>query len=139
MSSLRDKILEAEDLKREEVFVPEWGVTVYIRGMSGAERDAYEHSIIENNKAGKLDYRGNLIVRVAVDEQGHRIFSDSDSELVGEKSAGALQRLFNVATRLNKMSDSDIGELAKNSERGRPDDSHSGSASPSDDSTPTNS
>ena len=33
-------ILTADDLGRREVAVPEWGGTVLIRGLTGAERDA---------------------------------------------------------------------------------------------------
>jgi hypothetical protein len=40
----RDAILQAPDLQGEDVAVPEWGGTVRVRGLSGAQRDAYEAS-----------------------------------------------------------------------------------------------
>ena len=40
--------------------------------------------------------------------------SDADMEALGEKSAAALQRVFDVARRLSGMSESDVEELTKN-------------------------
>ena len=37
----RDAILQREDIKTEDVEVPEWGGTVRVRGMSGVQRDAF--------------------------------------------------------------------------------------------------
>ena len=47
----RDAILQREDIKTEDVEVPEWGGTVRVRGMSGVERDAFEASLIEQPRA----------------------------------------------------------------------------------------
>ena len=43
----RDTILQREDIKTEDVEVPEWGGTVRVRGMSGVERDAFEAGLIQ--------------------------------------------------------------------------------------------
>ena len=37
----KDAILAADDLPRETVHVPEWGGDVYVRTMSGTDRDAF--------------------------------------------------------------------------------------------------
>ena len=42
----KDAILAADDLPRETVHVPEWGGDVYVRTMSGTDRDAFETSLI---------------------------------------------------------------------------------------------
>ena len=42
----REAILAAEDLPRELVEVPEWGGAVYVRALTGAERDQFEASKI---------------------------------------------------------------------------------------------
>jgi len=43
----RDAILEAQDLQHEEVYIPEWGGSVRVRTLTGAERDAFEQSIVD--------------------------------------------------------------------------------------------
>src|SRR3989304_4330704 len=45
----RDEILNANDLAREQVEVPEWGGAVLVRALTGRERDAYESSIVHPN------------------------------------------------------------------------------------------
>ena len=47
--NLRESIIAANDLKRESVEVPEWGVTVYVRTMTGEERDQYEEETYKFN------------------------------------------------------------------------------------------
>jgi hypothetical protein len=118
----RDQILKKRDLPREVVDVPEWGDKVIVRGLTGAERDAFEQSIVDtrgkSGKANLANIRAKLCVACIVDESGNRLFKAEDAAALGEQSATALQRVFNVAQRLCGMSQSDVEELAKNSEPG---------------------
>jgi hypothetical protein len=58
-----------------------------------------------------------------VDEEGNRLFSDADVKLLGQKSAAALDKLFEVAQKLSGLKDEDVEELAKNSEDDLSEDS----------------
>lgn len=115
----RDAILHAEDLPRELVEVPEWGGSVYVRALTGAERDAFEASVVEQRgKSAKMNLRNiraKLVALTVVGEDGKRLFSDADANLLGEKSAAALDRVFTVAQRLSGLRDEDVEDLAKNS------------------------
>ncbi len=121
MSLSKDQILGADDLPREEVRVPEWGGSVWVRSMTGMERDAFESSMLEE-KDGKSratnmrNIRARMAVLCCVDENGDRLFSHSDEKAVGGKSAAALERIFTVAQRLNGLTNDDVEELAGNSE-----------------------
>lgn len=114
----RDQILNAKDGAIETVAVPEWGGHIRVRSLSGAERDAFEASITERH--GKrvdvnLDnFRARLVALCAVDDAGAALFYPSDVVLLGEKSAAALQRVFNVCQRLNGLTNEDVEELVKN-------------------------
>lgn len=116
----KESILASSDLPTEEVPVPEWGGSVFVRTMSGTERDAFEQSIIEG-KAAKgtaakmVNVRAKLAVRVLVDDKGTRLFTDADANLLGSKSGKALDRVFEVAQRLCGIGDKDVEELEKNS------------------------
>ena len=125
----RDDILNASDLARERVEVPEWGGAVLVRALTGRERDAYESSIVHpNGRAMKYtltNMRARLVSLSVIDEAGTRLFSDSDVELLGRKSAAALERVFEAAQRLSGLSAQDVDELVKNSESGPSDDSGS--------------
>lgn len=127
MTDIRSQILEADDLPSEEVVVPEWNTTVFVRSMTGRDRDMFEAKMLKANEAGKHleNFRARLTVFCAIDEEGKRIFADSDIAALGEKSGRALDRIFEVASRLNKMREVDIEDTRKNSLRAVGDDSTS--------------
>ena len=122
----RDAILGASDIKTEEVPVPEWGGTVLVRGLTAKQRDKAEAAMFQlhgsvTNKNGPdmrmsmAGVRALMAAMAIVDEQGNRLFSDADAEILGEKSGAALDRVFAVVTRLSEFSDGDIEELVGNS------------------------
>jgi hypothetical protein len=114
----RDAILAAQDLKNEKVEVPEWGGYVFVRCMTGTERDAFENEAYvvkgKNVEINPENFRARLLVKVLADEQGKRIFTDEDLISLGAKSARILDRLFAVATRINGLSREDVKDLTKN-------------------------
>lgn len=114
----RDSILQAQDIQTEDVEVPEWGGTVRVRGLTGAQRDQFESSIVslkgKRQDINMQNVRAKLVALSVVDEEGQRIFQDDDIRALGMKSAVALQRVFDVAQRLSGITEDDVEELAKN-------------------------
>jgi hypothetical protein len=108
--SLKDTILAAEDIKLKAIEVPEWGTTVYIRVMSGTERDSWETNVLSK----QVNIRAGLLVRCLADDQGKRIFSDSDVNALGAKSGHVLDKLFELASKHNRLKREDVEELEKN-------------------------
>jgi hypothetical protein len=47
------------------------------------------------------------------------LFTDEDVAALGQRSAAALERVFDAASRLSGLSAEDMEELAKNSESGQ--------------------
>ncbi len=117
----RDQILKADDIKEKMVFVPEWGGEVRIKMMSGTERDNFEASIYNSDEktTDLTNIRAKLCVAVMVDEKGKRLFSLEDVIALGAKSAKALDRVYDEATSLNKITAADQEELVKNSGKGK--------------------
>lgn len=114
----KDAILGADDRPTRDVEVPEWGGTVRIRGLTGAERDAYEVALSGVRPDGTarinlVNVRARLIALSVVDEAGERLFTDKDAAALGEKSAVAMQRVFEAAQHLSGLTDEDIEELAE--------------------------
>lgn len=118
----REAILATEDLKIEQISVPEWGGDVRVRTLTGTERDAFEESLFEGHgkdrKQDLRNLRARLVGLTVVDENGHPIFSAGDVDRLGEKSAAALDRIFTVAQRLSGLSARDLEVLAGNSGAG---------------------
>ena len=117
MSLNRDDILKAQDIQIEELQVPEWGGSVFVKGMTGAERDSFEASIVEtrgkNTKVNMQNIRAKLVAYSACDKEGTLLFEPKDIKDLGKKSAAALQRVFDKASELSGISEKDIGELAE--------------------------
>jgi hypothetical protein len=76
------------------VAVPEWGLTVWVRSMSGADREAFDEQVVKDPHKVWL----RLVVLCACDETGARLFPDSDTDAVKDKSAVALERIAKAAS-----------------------------------------
>ena len=131
----RDAILRATALKTEEVRVPEWldpetgADMVLVRELRGRERDEWEASLaVMRGKSMVPDVanmRAKLVARSVVGDDGEPVFTQQDVAALGELSAAALDRVFEVASRLSGLSEADLEEMGKASEIGRDDGSSS--------------
>lgn len=114
------QILGVADLVHEDVDVPEWGGAVRVQMLTGAERDAFEQEIV--TRQGKrvqmnlANVRARLVALCLVDEEGQRVFGEADVKALGRKSALALNRVFEVAQRINGLTEQDMEELVGNSD-----------------------
>lgn len=124
----KKEILSAADARYEDVDVPEWGGTVRVKAMSGRKKDAFEASVTtvrrNGNKVLQLpnleNVRAKLLARCLVDEDGALIFGEDDIAELGSKSSAALDRVVDVAKRLNRMTNGDIQELSEKLKNGQP-------------------
>lgn len=115
----KDQILEANDLQSEAVQVPEWGGAVLVRSMTGADRDAFEASMITvgadgTRRPNMTNMRAKLVALTVVDEAGARVFDMSDVDRLALKSATALERVFTTAQRLNGLGAAAEADAVKN-------------------------
>lgn len=128
----REAIREVDDRKIEPVEVPEWGGSLFVRGLTGTDRDSFEMAMIVQRNAGKgkvnkdrrpaqelnlQNLRAKLVVRCVVDsddiEKAKPVFELADIEWLGRKSAAALQRVYVVAQRLSGLAPEDVEDLTE--------------------------
>ena len=107
MALTKDQILGAVDFKYEEVDVPEWGGSVRLRGLSASERDEFEASIGVTQDLTNM--RSRLVVNCLTDEEGNRLFKNSEAKQLGDKNANVVNILFDMCRHLSGMSDDDLG------------------------------
>lgn len=111
----REQILAAQDLKTEDVAVPEWGGTVRVRMMTGAERDALGAALIGPDKKPDMrEYRLRLVAACVVGEDGVALFGPDEIAMLGRKSGVALDRVYRIAERLNDVSAEAVEAAEKN-------------------------
>lgn len=112
----KDEILNADDLDElREVEVEEWGGTVYVGKMNSKERDKLEESSYTlNTKSGEVEdvsmegYRARVCALSICNEDGERVFNYSDWKKLAEKSADAVDTVFEEAADLNGLTQEDI-------------------------------
>jgi len=136
----KEDILSRDDLKKEELFIPEWEASVLISELSADARDEFEQFMVEQRdkvrpkqgqqtkgpgkKQGKpqvkkkeyVHIRAALAAATLVNENGDLLFSFADVIELGKKSGKALDRIFDVANKLNKIYGQEREDLEKNSE-----------------------
>jgi hypothetical protein len=114
----KEQILGASDIEIEKVDVSEWGGFVYVKGMTAKQRDDFEASILRQHgkvqRVDMSDLRAKLASKSICNADGELLFSEKDIKVLSDKSAGALQRVFEVAQRLSGLSDEDAEDLLKN-------------------------
>jgi len=126
----KEQILQADDLKRESVDTPEWDGEVLLRELRGRERDAFEEGSLDSKRNVTMaNMRARLVAMSAIDEEGERLFTAKEATELGDKSATALNRLFEVCCRLSGITESDVDKLEKNSETHHDASDESGSTS----------
>lgn len=119
----RDAVLKHVALPKELVEIPEWGGSVWVRGLTAGERDEFENTVLRQRptKKGRVvqtvslqDARARLAVMSVVDNEGQRLFTYDDVARLSQLSASAVDRIFDVASRLSGMTDEDVDELLGN-------------------------
>ncbi len=134
----RDQILSSDDLSHKDLVVPEWGdIMVRIRELTGTERGVFEKSISKvstkadgttNVELEAQNLRVQLCALTMVDGDNNRLFADHEVHSLGEKSAKALQRVFDVSAKLSGISDESVEETLGESEATPSEESPSPSA-----------
>ena len=143
----RRKLLEREELERVKVEFED-GNYVFVRQMTGRERDNFEQSLIKETKDAKGvvvsydralgDFRAKLAVVTVCNEAGDMIFLPDDyGTLSKHMSAKKLELIVNKAQELNKITEEDKEAIVKNSVVGQADNSNSDSVENLDTVIPT--
>jgi len=126
----RDTILSITDSKLEPLEIPEWGGTIYIRTITGGERDGVEYALSEDPKTGnrrQQNFRAYFVSLVACDESGKRLFKNQDIPALAQKSGAAIERIVDAGLKLNNFKAADVEEMTKNSSSTQDADSGSDS------------
>jgi hypothetical protein len=121
----RDLLLSKEKLEVEKVEF-ENGDFVFVRQMTGHERDVFEQSLLKKNKDSKgmivsyeqatEDFRAKLAVVTLCDENGDSILNPEDYPTLScNMSAKRLETIINKAQKLNAITEEDKENIVKNS------------------------
>jgi hypothetical protein len=106
---LREKILAADDIRREAVEVPEWGVTVHVQTFSAADMVAVGDA---SERLVDASFNVVLVMLGARDETGARIFTEDDVPALSAKASDPVGK---VAAAIKRVSA--IGQAGAEAEK----------------------
>lgn len=117
MSSLRTKILEANDTTKEMVEIPEWDCSIEVRSMTGAARaNIMALSLGADGEADISRVYPEVIIGCSFDpETGEPLFTSEDRDLLMSKNAAALDRVAAIASQLSGFAEKSIDKAGKDS------------------------
>lgn len=124
-SELRKKILEVDDIQVEQVLVPEWGVTIEVRGMNGLDRAQFlRRSTNDDGQVAYERFYPELLIATCFvppeneeDERGsgEKLFEPADRDALNSKAGAAIERIAAVAQRLSGLGTIDVEDAQGNS------------------------
>ena len=124
------------DLGKDDKGEPQ---SVFVRQMSGRERDVWGRSFVKEIKDNRgtvighdqafEDFRAKLAVVTVCNSEGMLILKPSDAPILSQNmSAATLEKIVNAAQRLNAITEEDKEAIVKNSEADQVGNSSSDSA-----------
>lgn len=111
----RDALLSkaACELPIRPLDIPDLGGRIYVKGMSGKQRDSFE--AWATSEKGPKNIRGKAAARCIVDKDGKRQYTDHDADALGNVKVSILQKVFSAIQELSGMTNEDVDELEQTS------------------------
>jgi len=111
----KEKLISINDSDVKIVDVKEWNDTVGIKTLSGKEwLEFFTKFQALDGSEDSIAMRNWLLLKTLCTEDGARIFSDDESDLVERKNGKVLTKLFNIALEHNIITDQKIEDATKN-------------------------
>lgn len=123
--SIKERIKQVQDIKKEMLFVKDWDVEVEIRTLSGVGRAKVLSTAIK--KDGSMDFEKmytELLLGCVFDpETGEHVFDRADIPWMLEKSSGPIELIANKAMTLSGLTPESTAVIEKNSGNTQSEDS----------------
>ena len=94
--SIRDMVLNADDIKKTVMKIPEWGdVEIELRGMTGAQRGSLLNRTAQNeNKIDFVSMYPELIIACSYHPgTSYKVFKKEDRDPLNNKAGAVLEKL----------------------------------------------
>lgn len=117
MSLNREQMIsKGESLPRQEIKIPEWEDSVWVRSLTVGERDLVDNEISTNRNKGNAhnNLRARMLVRCCCDATGKELFTEADIPVVGKFAATILEKVFDSILKLNRIGAGAVEEAEKN-------------------------
>ncbi len=114
----RDDFLNKNKLSTKEITVAAWDDTVLIRELTIADRTKFFKRVQEiqknEGKESLVDLQVDLVLMSVIDQDGERLFDDSERDLLLKCSGKAISNIADQILTHNGMDEDAIIEAEKN-------------------------
>ena len=114
--SLREKILNTEDIQEQVVDVPKWGVKILVKELNGRQRDKIMQSAVDSK--GNINFEkmhSEAIIAACYDpETKEKLFEETDRDQLMEKSSAAIDTIYNVIAEMSGLTKKSEEVIEKN-------------------------
>ena len=114
--SLREKILNTEDIQEQIVDVPKWGVKILVKELNGRQRDKIMQSAVDSK--GNINFEkmhSEAIIAACYDpETKEKLFEETDRDQLMEKSSAAIDTIYNVIAEMSGLTKKSEEVIEKN-------------------------
>ena len=101
---LKTKLLTPVAVPMESVEVPALGETVYVKGMTVRQRNAFDNSLLDSkgnrDKKKAAQWRERIVVACCCDADGNLLFTEDDITALSEQRADVLEPIVDAAQKL---------------------------------------
>ena len=117
----RDEILKIDDLKREAIDIPEWGGSICVRELTGAERSEL-FALWKQDESDEKQVQDSFAIIVATvrltacGEDGKPLFTADDILRIRNLNAKVLDKIYKEAAKMNGFGADGIEEAKKSAE-----------------------
>ncbi|CAB4144674.1 hypothetical protein UFOVP1296_38 [uncultured Caudovirales phage] len=113
--SLRDQILQCDDVQKEIIDVPQWNTKIAVHGMSGAARTQMIQNAADND--GVMNFAKmmpDIVIMCTFDpDTDEQVFSEADREALMLKSGAVLDLIVNTAMRISGLLEGAVDKAGK--------------------------
>ena len=114
----KGQFLQPKDRKTEKFVMPEWGEDAYVvlRQISSKELIGLQRmhgTAIDDTDETHADFLFALVLLSVFDDDGKPLFSETDKDLLQQKSFNLLKQLANACITLNNLEADDEDDDAK--------------------------
>lgn len=117
MALSRSQILsKKENLPRQEVNIPEWEGSVWVRSLTVGERDSIDGEFNAARVKGKTpdNLRARMLIKGCCDESGKALFTEADIAEVNGLPATILEKIFDAILKINRIGAGAVEDAEKN-------------------------
>lgn len=116
MSTIREKIKNAQDIQKEILEIKEWDCSIEIRTMTAKQRARILDKVMDEKGQINHDlFHGYMIAVCCFDpETNEQIFDAEDADWLMDKSSGPVERIMTAVMKLSGLNKGAVETAEKN-------------------------